>query len=42
METLFGKKPRHDVNLDEVIAIGAAIQGGVARDVKDVWVMEVG
>ena len=33
----FGKEPRKDVNPDEAVAVGAAIQGGVlAGDVKDV------
>ena len=39
---LFGKEPRHDVNPDEAVAMGAAIQGGVIRgDVKDVLLLDV-
>lgn len=38
----FGKEPRKDVNPDEVVAIGAAVQGGVlAGDVKDVLLLDV-
>ena len=38
----FGKEPRHDVNPDEAVAMGAAIQGGVMRgDVKDVLLLDV-
>lgn len=38
----FGKDARHDVNPDEAVAIGAAIQGGVlAGDVKDVLLLDV-
>ena len=38
----FGKDPRKDVNPDEAVAIGAAIQGGVlAGDVKDVLLLDV-
>ena len=38
----FGKEPRKDVNPDEAVALGAAIQGGVlAGDVKDVLLLEV-
>ncbi|MDR2872563.1 MAG: molecular chaperone DnaK [Xanthomonadaceae bacterium] len=38
----FGKKPRKDVNPDEAVALGAAIQGGVlAGDVKDVLLLDV-
>lgn len=38
----FGKDPRRDVNPDEAVAIGAAIQGGVlAGDVKDVLLLDV-
>ena len=41
-EKLFGKKPSKNVNPDEVVAIGAAIQGGVlAGDVKDVVLLDV-
>src|ERR1700691_3749745 len=39
---LFGKEPRKDVNPDEAVAVGAAIQGGVlAGDVKDVLLLDV-
>jgi molecular chaperone DnaK len=39
---LFGKEPRKDVNPDEAVAIGAAIQGGVlSGDVKDVLLLDV-
>ncbi len=39
---LFGQEPRRDVNPDEAVAIGAAIQGGVlAGDVKDVLLLDV-
>ena len=38
----FGKEPRKDVNPDEAVATGAAIQGGVlAGDVKDVLLLDV-
>ncbi len=38
----FGKDPRKDVNPDEAVALGAAIQGGVlAGDVKDVLLLDV-
>ncbi len=40
--TLVGKEPHKGVNPDEVVAIGAAIQGGVLRgDVKDVLLLDV-
>ncbi len=39
---LFGKEPNKSVNPDEVVAIGAAVQGGVlAGDVKDVLLLDV-
>ena len=42
VEKLFGKKPSKGVNPDEVVAIGAAIQGGVlAGDIKDVLLLDV-
>ena len=42
VEALFGKAPRKDVNPDEAVAIGAAIQGGVlGGDVKDVLLLDV-
>ena len=38
----FGKEPRKDVNPDEAVSIGAAVQGGVlAGDVKDVLLLDV-
>src|ERR1700722_2674488 len=38
----FGKEPRRDVNPDEAVAVGAAIQGGVlAGEVKDVLLLDV-
>ena len=42
VEQFFGKKPSKGVNPDEVVAIGAAIQGGVLTgDVKDVLLLDV-
>ena len=42
VEKFFGKTPNRSVNPDEVVAIGAAIQGGVlAGDVKDVLLLDV-
>lgn len=42
VKKLFGKEPHKGVNPDEVVAIGAAIQGGVLRgDVKDVLLLDV-
>ncbi|AKH19880.1 molecular chaperone DnaK [Sedimenticola thiotaurini] len=42
VEEFFGKAPRRDVNPDEAVAIGAAIQGGVlGGDVKDVLLLDV-
>ena len=39
---LFGREPRKDVNPDEAVAVGAAIQGGVlSGDVKDVLLLDV-
>ena len=38
----FGKEPRRDVNPDEAVAVGAAIQGGVLKgEVKDVLLLDV-
>jgi len=42
VEAFFGKAPRKDVNPDEAVAIGAAIQGGVlGGEVKDVLLLDV-
>jgi molecular chaperone DnaK len=42
VKNLFGKDPARNVNPDEVVAIGAAIQGGVLKgDVKDVLLLDV-
>jgi len=42
VEDFFGKKPSKGVNPDEVVAMGAAIQGGVLRgDVKDILLLDV-
>ena len=42
VEKFFGKKPSKGVNPDEVVAVGAAIQGGVlSGDVKDVLLLDV-
>jgi molecular chaperone DnaK len=42
VEKLFGKKPSKGVNPDEVVAIGAAIQGGVlAGDIRDVLLLDI-
>ena len=42
VQTLFGKEPRRDVNPDEAVAVGAAIQAGVlAGEVKDVLLLDV-
>jgi molecular chaperone DnaK len=42
VQELFGKEPRRDVNPDEAVAVGAAIQAGVlAGDVKDVLLLDV-
>jgi molecular chaperone DnaK len=42
VKDLFGREPRKDVNPDEAVAVGAAIQGGVlAGDVKDVLLLDV-
>ncbi len=39
---LFGKEPHKDINPDEVVAIGAAIQGGIMQgDVRDVLLLDV-
>lgn len=42
VETIFGREPLKGVNPDEVVAVGAAVQGGVlAGDVKDVLLLDV-
>ena len=42
VENLFGREPNKTVNPDEVVAVGAAVQGGVlAGDVKDVLLLDV-
>lgn len=42
VEDFFGKKPSKGVNPDEVVAMGAAIQGGVLKgDVKDILLLDV-
>jgi molecular chaperone DnaK len=42
VQNFFGKEPRRDVNPDEAVAVGAAIQGGVlAGDVTDVLLLDV-
>ncbi|MFZ2171937.1 MAG: molecular chaperone DnaK [Methylococcaceae bacterium] len=42
VKSIFGKEPRKDVNPDEAVALGAAIQAGVlAGDVKDVLLLDV-
>ena len=42
VKNFFGKEPRKDVNPDEAVAVGAAIQGGVlAGEVKDVLLLDV-
>jgi molecular chaperone DnaK len=42
VKEIFGKEPRKDVNPDEAVAVGAAIQAGVLQgDVKDVLLLDV-
>src|SRR6187549_2686764 len=42
VKEVFGREPRKDVNPDEAVAVGAAIQGGVLKgDVKDVLLLDV-
>jgi molecular chaperone DnaK len=42
VERIFGKAPNDDINPDEVVAVGAAIQGGILRgDVKDIVLLDV-
>jgi molecular chaperone DnaK len=42
VKQLFGKEPHKDINPDEVVAIGAAIQGGIMQgDIRDVLLLDV-
>ena len=42
VKEFFGKEPNHSVNPDEVVALGAAVQGGVlSGDVKDILLLDV-
>ncbi len=42
VKSIFGKEPNHSVNPDEVVSLGAAIQGGIlAGDVQDVVLLDV-
>ena len=42
VKEIFGKEARKDVNPDEAVAVGAAIQGGVLKgEVKDVLLLDV-
>ena len=42
VEEFFGKKPNRSVNPDEVVAVGAAVQGGVlSGDISDVLLLDV-
>jgi len=42
VERIFGRAPNRDINPDEVVAIGAAIQGGIIRgDIKDLVLLDV-
>jgi len=42
VKDFFGKEPRKDVNPDEAVAVGAAIQGGVLKgEVKDILLLDV-
>ncbi len=42
VKDFFGKEPRHDVNPDEAVALGASVQGGIlSGDVKDILLLDV-
>ncbi len=42
VERIFGRAPNRDINPDEVVAVGAAIQGGILRgDIKDLVLLDV-
>jgi molecular chaperone DnaK len=42
VETIFGRAPSREINPDEVVAMGAAIQGGILRgDIKDIVLLDV-
>ena len=42
VEKIFGRKPNRDINPDEVVAMGAAVQGGILRgDIKDLVLLDV-
>ncbi len=42
VKQVFGKEPNRDINPDEVVAVGAAIQGGILRgDIKDMVLLDV-
>ncbi len=42
VERIFGRRPNRDINPDEVVAVGAAIQGGILRgDIKDLVLLDV-
>jgi molecular chaperone DnaK len=42
VERIFGKRPNSEINPDEVVAVGAAIQGGILRgDIKDLVLLDV-
>jgi molecular chaperone DnaK len=42
VKSLFGKEPNRSINPDEVVALGAAIQGGVMKgDVRDILLLDV-
>ncbi len=42
VEKIFGRKPNRDINPDEVVAMGAAVQGGIVKgDIKDLVLLDV-